>query len=303
MKKKLPTPVKDGLVGLAFGTAMIIPGVAGGTILLISGIYKKIVNAVAHLFTKDFGRNFLILLPVGIGAILAFAALIFPLNLAMQYCMFAIVSLFAGLLIGSLPGVIDNVKGKPRKKRYILSFGIFFVITAFIGVFSLIFPTISWINDAFRDVPVYLYFVMIAVGFLASAGLVVPGFSGSLLLLAICFYQPILNLFKFENVGASFGLIFSFAVGAVFGFVIFSKIMNHYLAKHKTGTYYASLGMIIGSLVSVFVNSKMIDYCKSSSFGLVDQILGPILLTVGLAVGFLFVRYTRAKGAVEDAKN
>lgn len=303
MKKKLPTPIKDGLVGLAFGTAMIIPGVAGGTILLISGIYKKIVSAVSNLISKKFGRNLLILLPVLIGAILSFAALIFPLNLAMQYCMFAIVSLFAGLLIGSLPGVIDNVKGHPCKKSYILSFGIFFVLTALIGVFSLIFPTISWINDAFRDVPIYLYFVMIGVGFLASAGLVVPGFSGSLLLLAISFYQPILNLFKFENVGASFGLIFAFAVGVIIGFIIFSKIMNYFLGKHRVGTYYASLGMIIGSLVSVFANSKMIDYCKSSSFGLLDQILGPILLVIGLVIGYLFVRYARTKGVIEDAEN
>lgn len=304
MKKKMPTPIKDGLIGLAFGTGMIIPGIAGGTVLLVCGAFKKVVNAVSNLFSKNFGRNFLILLPFGIGAILSFAALIYPLNLAMQYCMFAIVCLFAGLVIGSLPSVTDNVKGEPRKKIYILSFGIFLILTSLIGVLSVIFPTNSWINDIFSEIPLYLYFVMIGVGFFSSAGLVIPGFSGSLFLLAIAFYQPILNLFKFENVGASFGLIGCFAVGAIFGFIVFSKIMNKFLTKHRVGTYYAIIGMIIGSLVSVFVNSKMFAYCESSAFGLVDQILGPILLIVGVAIGFIFVKYTRKhKELVEDAKN
>ncbi|MBQ0008764.1 MAG: DUF368 domain-containing protein [Firmicutes bacterium] len=293
MKKKLPTPIKDGLIGLAFGTGMIIPGIAGGTVLLIFRAFKKVVGAVANLFSKNFGRNFLILLPFGVGAILSFAALVIPLNLAMEYCMFAIICLFAGLVIGSLPGVTDNVKDEPRKKSYILSFGIFFLITAFVGVFSVIFPTISWINDIFRDVPTYLYFIMIGVGFFAAAGLVIPGFSGSLLLVAICFYQPILELFKFKNVGASFGLIFSFLVGAILGFVIFSKLMNYFLAKHRVGTYYAAIGMIVGSLISIFVNSKMFDYCKSSSFGLVDQILGPILFVLAIIGSYMIVRYLR----------
>lgn len=300
MKKKLPTPIKDGLIGLAFGTGMIIPGIAGGTVLLIFRAFKKVVGAVANLFSKNFGRNFFILLPFGVGAILSFAALVIPLNLAMEYCMFAIVCLFAGLVIGSLPGVADNVKGEPRKKSYILSFGIFFLITAFIGIFSVIFPTIFWINDIFRDVPTYLYFIMIGVGFFAAAGLVIPGFSGSLLLVAICFYQPILELFKFKNVGASFGLIFSFLVGAILGFVIFSKLMNYFLAKHRVGTYYAAIGMIVGSLISIFVNSKMFDYCKSSSFGLVDQILGPILFVLAIIGSYMIVRYLRTHKEPEE---
>ena len=305
MKKKMPTPIKDGLIGLAFGMGAIIPGIAGGTILLISGAYKKVVNAVSHLFSKNFFRNFIILLPFGIGALLAVAALFKPLELAMEYAAFTIVCLFAGLILGSFPSIADKVKGEPRKKVYIISVVVFFLITALIGVLSVIFDTNPLINDLFSNAPWYLYLIIFGVGLVASAGLIVPGFSGSMLLLVLCFYQPILNLLNFENVGVSFGLLGCLFVGVLIGFVIFSKIMNHFMRTHRAGTYYASMGMIAGSIVGVFVNSKMINYItKSGHFGLVDQILGPILLIVGAIVGYLFVRYVRSHPEFEeDAKN
>lgn len=298
--KKMPTPIKDGIIGLAFGIAAIIPGIAGGTVLLVTGAFKKVANAVANLFSKNFWRNLIILLPFGIGAILAVAALVYPLNLAMEYAAFTIVCLFAGLIIGSLPSVTDKVKNEPRKKRYIISFVAFFILTGLIGVFSVIFGTNSLINDLFDSIPWYLYLIVLGVGFIASAGLIVPGFSGSMLLLVLCFYQPILNLFSFEDVGHSFGLLGTLFVGVVLGFVFFSKIMNHFMRTHRIGTYYASLGMIVGSLIAVFVNSKMFDYIKSDAFGLHDEILGPILLIIGVVVGYLFVRYVRKHPEFED---
>ena len=305
MKKKMPTPIKDGLIGLAFGLGAIIPGIAGGTILLVSGAYKKVVNAVAHLFSKNFFRNLIILLPFGIGALLAVAALVYPLNLAMEYAAFAIVCLFAGLIIGSLPSVTDKVKNEPRRKRYIISFVVFFILTALIGVLSVIFGTNSIINDLFEEVPFYLYLIILAVGFIAAAGLIVPGFSGSMLLLVLCFYEPILGLFEFQNVWVSLGLLGTFVVGALAGFISFSAIMNHFLKTHKIGTYYASIGMIVGSLVAVFVNSKMVDYItKSGHFDLVDEIGGPVLLILGIVAGYMFVRYVRNHpGFEEDAEN
>ena len=304
MKKKMPTPIKDGIIGFLFGVGGIIPGIAGGTVLLVCGAYKKVVNAVSNLFTKNFWRNFLILVPFGIGAILAVAALIYPLNLAMQYCMFAIVSLFVGLIIGTLPTVTDKLKGKPMKKSYIIALIVALVFTALIGVLSLIFSTNSLITQMFADIPWYLYLFLFGVGFLAASGLIVPGFSGSMLLLVLCFYQPILGLFKFNNPGQDILLILVFLIGAIIGFIFFSKIMNHFIRKHIIGTYYASIGLIIGSLIAVFLNSKMFDYIKSPSFGLVDEILGPVLLVAGVVAGYMFVRYIRNHPEFEeDAEN
>ena len=81
--------------------------------------------------------------------------------------------------------------------------------------------------------------------------------------------------------------------------------MNHFMKTHRVGTYYASIGMIVGSLVAVFINSKMFDYItKSGHFDLVDEILGPILLIVGVTAGYMFVRYVRNHPEFEeDAEN
>lgn len=300
MKKKMPTPIKDSIIGFAFGLAAIIPGIAGGTILLITGVFKKVTSAVSNLLTKNFLRNLLILIPFGIGALLAFAALVIPLNMAMENCMFAIVCLFAGLIIGTLPTISDKIKGKNHHGRHVAALVISLVITALIGVLSVILGTNTTIDEMFLNRPWYLYLITGVVGFICSSGLIVPGFSGSMLLLAICFYQPILSLFKFTNVWSDLALIFIFLVFAIIGFVFFSKIMNHYIKKHEIGTYFASLGLIIGSIVAVFVNGKMFEYIKSPAFDLVDQILGPCLFLVGLVFGYLFVVYIRKHPEFEE---
>lgn len=304
MKKRLPTPIKDGLIGLAFGAAAIIPGIAGGSILLIAKAYKKVVNAISHLFSKQFGRNFLTLLPFGVGALISIILLSIPLNYAIEYLLFGTVCLFVGLIIGSLPGVIDNVRNEKRSPKYFVILGIFLIFTAFIGVFSVILGSSPKIESLFAEVPWYLYLIIFGVGLIASAGFIVPGFSGSMLLLAVCFYGPILKLFSTENFGQNISLLAAFAAGAFIGLIGFSKLMNYFLDKHKVGTYYASIGMVIGSLVAVFVNSKMFEYLQGERFGLADQITGPILFVVGVMLAYLFVRYIRNHPELnEDAEN
>lgn len=301
MKKKLPTPISDGLKGVAIGTAVIVPGVSGGTIALITGAFKKIVNAVDNLFTKNFWHYLIILIPFGIGAILAVAALIYPFQLAFKYCMFSIVCLFVGLIVGSIPSITFKIKGAPHTKLNILLLIIAFVFAGIIGVFSVIFNFSLSIPNLFTSCPWWLYIIIFAVGIIAATGLIVPGFSGSMLLLVIGFYEPILNLVHIENLARNFSLLAVFAIGVLIGFIIFSKIMNHFLTKHTIGTYHVILGFVFGSIVSIFVNSNMFNYIKSDSFGLLDQILGPILIIVGIVISYLFVRYAKNHPELKDA--
>lgn len=298
MKKRKMHPIlKDCFIGIAYGISTIIPGIAGGTILLITNTYSKIVGAISNLISKKFFRILLSLLPFGLCAIASFLALTIPIGYALDYCMVAIVCLFVGLILGSLPTITDHVKGNKPTKNNIITLIVCFVVAAMIGVLSVILNTNSIIEGLFEKVPWYFYFIIFGVGLIASSGLIVPGFSGSLLLLALCFYEPILQLFEdlfsWKNPGQCIGLLGTFTFGSIIGFILFSKLMTFFMEKHKVGTYFASIGLILGSIVAVFVNSNMFDYIKSSSFGLVDKILGPILLVIGIVVGYLFVRYLR----------
>lgn len=302
MKKRLPTPIKDGLTGMAIGTAIIVPGVSGGTIALVFGAFKKIVNAVDNLFTKNFWRSLLILLPFLIGAIISVAALVFPFQLAFEYCLFSIVCLFAGFIIGSIPGIIDEFKGKKPTALNIILLVFGFVLAGIIGVFSVIFKLNNTINSLFVERPWYLYLIIFVVGVFGSSGLIVPGFSGSMLLMVIGFYEPILNLVDFSNFWPNLLLGFVFALGVLVGFIILSKIMNKLITNHRISTLYVVFGFIAGSLVSIFVNSKMFEYFDEG-LKLLDCILGPILLVVGLTLSILFVIYSRKHKGEENAEN
>ena len=316
--KKLPTVIKDGLVGLAIGTAVIIPGISGGTIALIFGAFQKIVNAVSEMFRsfKLFWKNLLILLPFGIGAVLAVAGLYIPFNKAFEHCMLAIVLLFLGFIIGSFPSVIDNVKGEKPTKINIVMLIVGFVVSAMIGVFSVLFDFDTTINSLFNDPKWYLFLIIFAVGFISSTGLIVPGLSGSLILLVIGFYIPIFGLPKKivsgENVEVNIGLFLTFAVGVAFGFVIFSKLMNKLMKDHRQSTLYTVIGFVAGSMISIIVNSNMFNYLEKQYEAnnlLLDYILGPIFFIFAIVGSYLMVRYVRKhkklnqEKVIENAEN
>lgn len=302
MKKKFPTWLKDGLVGVGIGAGAIIPGISGATIALVFKSYQKIVNGVSKLLSKLFVKNLLILLPFGVGALLAVIGLIKPFQLAFEYCMFAIVCLFAAFIIGSFPGLIDNVRGKKTTKINIIVFVIAIIVAALIGILSVCFNFNNSVNNLFAETPWYLYLVLLGLGIVSASGLTVPGFSASMLLLVVGFYKPILNLVRIEaiksNPGRFFGLIGSFAGGVIIGFFLFSYLMSWLLEKHNQSTHYAIIGFVSGSLIAIFVNSDMFAYInglseKQGILQYIDWILAPFFIAIGIFLAYLLVRYAR----------
>ena len=95
--------------GAAIGVAMIIPGVSGGTVAVLLNIYDKLIDALGNL-KKNFKQNILFLVPVLLGAVLAFAAMYFPLAYALNYAPLPVVMLFAGLMAGSIPKLFKDSK-------------------------------------------------------------------------------------------------------------------------------------------------------------------------------------------------
>lgn len=293
MKKKIPEKLKDGFVGMGIGMAIIIPGISAATIALISGAYEKIIKAAKSLFTKNFFRNFLILLPFLLGAIVSLIILVIPFKLAFEHCLFSIITLFAGFILASIPGLHDEVRGQKTTPKNIIQIIIGFAVAVTIGVLSILSNLSSIVEVLFEEVPFYLYFIMVGVGLIGSIGLAVPGFSGSLLMILIGFYNPILNLISFTNFLENMGLLLSFAVGLLIGVMIISKIMDPLLTKHTKSTIFVVIGFVLGSLISIYGNSQVINYVLSDKFGLLDWILAPILFVVGFVISALFTKFKR----------
>jgi len=274
------------LKGLAIGTAAIIPGISGGTIAFMLGIYDQIIEAIVSL-RRHTKKSLELLLPVGIGIVVAIGLLTYPMGLALIYAPFPTVTLFAGFILGSLPQLIKDLPVTLNLRAWVLLF-VPAIIAMLLGVFSVIGEldaTSVLTGDAFLP-----KLSLIVVSFLGVSAFVVPGISGSMLLLSIGFYEPILsslrrlldNLFDLNGLipeVINFGLL---GVGALVGFVVISVVMKWLLTHHRQDVNLAVFGFILGSLVAIFYNYEMVPVYEQLDVFMV--VLGVITLTLGVYI-------------------
>ncbi len=290
------------LKGIGIGISCIIPGVSGGSFALLTNCYDEIVGAVSNIF-KNFLKSFLVLLPIAIGVILGAVLGLFGIAKAFEYILFSIIALFAGLILGSVPSLVSEVKKERINPTYALAFILAFVFVVAIGIISFVieieYPTYS-VDYLFENPKWYLYLIMIPVGAIASFALVAPGISGSMILLVLGFYDPILdtikNFVKFEHPLQNFFLLLSFTVGVVVGGFFIAKLMKYLLEKHRTITYYTIIGFVSGSLISIFLNVD-IYFGDGTYAGLCanpkELLLGIPLLIAGAVASFFLIKLMR----------
>lgn len=287
----LKTNLINCLKGAAIGVSMIIPGVSGGTIAVSLNIYEDLITAIGNL-KSEFKKSVKFLLPIFIGMVLAFAAMYYPLKLALKYIPFEITCVFAGLMLGSFPKLLLDSRKNGFKRIDIAS-----IIIPFIIVVGLCFI------PSFKDVnlntcmPWYQWLLLFVVGALGSCALVVPGISGSLLLLILGYYQPILNMIsEIKTTPVHAILVLGvFAIGMIIGFFTIAKLMKYLLTKYKRATNWSIFGFFIGSIIALFVS---FDYSLISNI-VVTIIVSIILFIVSLATSYLLVRYVDKKEIIK----
>ena len=289
--------LKRFFAGMGIGVGAAIPGVSGAAIAVIFKVYEDIIAAVNN-FRKRFGFAIKVLIPILLGIICAVIPCIYLFSLAFEHLMFVLICIFAGFLIGSFPSITDKVKSvKPNKLQIALIVtGALFVIT--LGVLSVAFGDKLNIGGLFVNIKnnSWLYLVLIPVGALAAAALTVPGLSGSLILLVIGFYRPLVDSVKtwagncvkgdWSMVGPLFGVLVSFAVGCLIGVVLVSKIMSYLLAKHRDSTFFTIIGFIAGSIFVLFFNYDIYNYYLNWSgveFANINPVL-PIYLEIPIGI-------------------
>lgn len=300
---KLKEWLKTLLAGIGIGVGSAIPGVSGGTIAVILKVYDKLIWAISNLF-KHFLEAIKYLFPILLGVVIALVPSIYLLDKALNGFVFAIVCLFAGFIIGSFPSVTDEVKGEPFKKSYIVIIIITFVIALALGVGSVLLKADA--TSLFISPKWWVYLVLIPIGIIASCALVVPGVSGSMVLLIIGFYEPLITstvntvIENPTNLGVQIGLLSCFAIGIIIGFYFISKLMHYLLEKYRTATFYGIIGFIVGSTIALFFNYKIYSYYEIWATGsyikipmVVEIPVGIGLLIAGMILTYLLVRYKR----------
>lgn len=314
---KLNKTVKTFLAGLGIGFGSAVPGVSGGTIAVIFGVYKSIIWAVSNIF-KHFKEAIRVLLPTLLGVVIALVPTIYLMDKALDGFVFGVICIFAGFIIGSIPGITNEVKEVKPTKLLIITCVVAALIAIGLGVGSALIK--ADLTSYFLDTPVWFYLILIPVGFIASIALVVPGLSGGLILLLMGFYTPLINYTTgtmkncvngdWSNFGHLVALLGCFAIGVILGFFFVSKLMNYLLAKHHDITYYGIIGFILGSLVALFYNYEIDSYYQIWAAGkygfmpLYIEIPVGIILLIGIAIlSYQFVRFQRKVAAQEKLEN
>ena len=320
MKKR--RTIKDILSGMLMGIACAIPGVSGGTMAIMMGVYDRHLDHMDGL-RKNFIKNFLPLLPLIVGIVVGVIPAVILFNLAFEGFVFGIVSLFAGLILGGIPGLTDEIKNKPITKTNIIILIITLLVAVGFGLMSMLLKeNINLLGNFNMDangdwvinghVSWWVYVLLIPIGVIAALSLIVPGISGSMILLVIGVYTPLLktvnwwkdlltgngNIEQFFSVA---GIYLCLLVGIIIGFFTIVKIMKVLFAKYRIATYYAIIGFVVGSLVSLYINGDMMAYYTNwanPTFTTwmpmwAEMIVAAILLVAGTIASYMLVRYSR----------
>lgn len=239
------------LKGFAMGTSDLVPGVSGGTIALLLGIYNQFIASISGIFSRRFWPSFTFLIPIIIGILLAMGSLSNLFNYLLSQHHIPTMFFFGGLIIGIVPYLlkISNYKTSFTTKHYMM------VIA---GIAILIVITLMNNGDKHAGETLTLstgliikYFI---AGMCASSAMLLPGISGSFMLLVFGVYGTVmLAISEFVKLNfAGLPILLAVGFGVLAGFIISSKIIQYFLTHHKLMTFALIIGFVVGSLFAVF---------------------------------------------------
>ena len=266
--------------GFFIGIANIIPGVSGGTIALIVGVYERLIEAISH-FTKNIKENIKFILPIGIGIAISVLTLSNVIDKSYKAYPFATTLFFIGLVLGGIPFGYKKIKEKTKISNWI----IFLITFSLVISMSLLGNTETFSTVSLDNLNLLGYIKLLLVGILASATMIIPGVSGSLVLMLIGYYYPIISvlkdLTKFNNLSSNLLIVIVFGIGVLIGVIVLAKIIEMLFNKYENKTYYGVLGFICASVFAIPISTFMkITYV----FIPLEFIVGIILLILGFFI-------------------
>lgn len=270
MKKNIILVIK----GFFMGIANIIPGVSGGTLAITMGIYERLIEAISHFFGK-LKENILFLLPIGIGAVLSILLGSKVIAYSLEEYPLPTILFFAGLILGGIPMLYKKIKGNFNVKNVII-----FILT-FAFVIGIMFLKSSK-DVSFENMNIISYLLLFIVGVVAAATMIIPGISGSFMLMVMGYYKPILNtindLTSFNNIFENILILIPFGIGVLVGFVVIAKILEYLFKKFEVPTYFGIIGFVLSSLIGIFVQTEGLMFVP------MQIIVGLILFAIGFVV-------------------
>jgi len=277
--------IKNFIAGLFIGVALIIPGVIGGVIAIILGVYEKLIHLISdfkHQIKSDWKFFASLIFGLLVGIYLSSNVI------AEVYIKYEVItkSVFLGLIIGGIPFIVKKLKNKQRKYDFNI-YGFLGALGIGIGLYFLHQANIFQSNETFTNKGLLDTGMLLLAGFTYALGKIVPGISSSFMLMAIGMYSYVINIIahpatylthEFFNVAV-------FTFGFIFGIVLLSKIILKLFNKDLALSYSIILGFIMGSTLILIPNYQLNN----------ELFLSILFFITSFAISYLFSNYKNAK--------
>ena len=266
------------------GIANVIPGVSGGTLAVILGVFKDFVGSISNIF-KSFKKSVLFLLPIVLGMGVAVVASSKLIETCLNYYPLATILFFVGLILGGVPILFNKIK---REMKSIPNYIIFIIMFSFILLFTFVISgekNVELVSLTFID-----YILLFIVGAAASASMVIPGISGSMVLMTVGYYNSILatvsDIFNFANFWHNVSILIPFGLGVIVGILLIAKLITFLLNKFEVKTYFAIFGFIFSSLIVIFFKNNI-------NFNIIEFIIGLVLMVGGFLISYFIAKFNK----------
>ena len=288
---------KGGLLGFFIGLAIIVPGVSGSAVAIIFKLYEKLLYAFANIL-KKFKKCVCFLLPILVGAVVGLAIGFIGVKALIAVIPFAIVALFAGLMLGAFPAVTDQLKGEKITVPRALLFAAGLALPI---AFSAISCNIATGNAVLENAQWYHYILFVVLGYIVAITQLVPGLSATAILMMFGYFTPLIESISITYWGSNpaiFAIYACLVAGFVAGLLTVSKAMGKLLEKRRAPTFSAIAGMSLGSIITMFYNTDMLAVYSAWGTGFMwwELVLGIALFVGGVVLAYFFVRYERKHG-------
>lgn len=273
-----PKPMTAGgflfklLQGILIGLGAVLPGISGGVLCVVFGVYAPIMALLSNPF-RAFKKYALTLLPIVIGMGIGFLGVSKALGILLKAYPDASVCLFVGLIIGMLPSLFREArsKGPVETKDYAamaIAFVVVFSLLLLLNEFSVrITPNFGW----------YLF-----CGFCLALSVIAPGMSFSTLLMPLGLYTPFV-----EGIGnIDFSILVPGGIGALLTVILLAKGMNYLLQKHHSTVSHLIIGIIIAATLPIIPYAGFVSSVQSG-------ITNALCLIFGLVAALLLDRFNR----------
>ncbi|MFA6648046.1 MAG: DUF368 domain-containing protein [Candidatus Izemoplasmatales bacterium] len=300
--------VKGFIIGIAF----VIPGVSGGTLAVYLGVYQKLIDSIGNII-KDFKNSFKFLLPIFLGIGISIVLIAKLVEILLNWNSFIVLFFFIGLIAGGVRFIYEKAKVDKFSISILLS-----GLLAFALLVSIVLLEKSSTGSVITsfDFSFGTYLLIFGLGIITSITMIVPGISGSAVLLVLGYYTAIVsnvvgNITDLQAFSYNIQVLIPFAFGALVGVIVFSKIIGFFLEKYPKQTYFAILGFIVSSILGIFLEIK--DHNTAETFSDQTSIFDDILVFIGdniwtvvggliaLLAGFIVSKYmTKFEGKNND---